>query len=216
MFLLIQRFAVAIAILSVVTASADLPPDAADSRVAMGTLEAEAFRIDLPLAWEEQDLSNQTIISPTPKDVRAHFRRPDPDGEGAAVLFQYTAEPAIHEPPSPVALGEEIEEVRAGMADLPPEDFRYYVQDKGHGCLDGFQLLSSPETIPESGQTGHHIAFDYEYGCYNGGYPVRGWAWVAYSPDGRKHNIFMTAREDVWIEDFQTLQAVTGSLTLPE
>lgn len=182
----------------------------------MGTLTAESFQINLPLSWEEQDLSNQTFISPTPKDVRAHFRQAAPDGEGASVLFQYTAEPAPDEPLSREDLEEVIEEKRAGMAALAPEDFTYYVQDKGHGCLDGFHLLGSPETAPASGQAEHHVAFHYEYACSNGGVPTMGWAWVAYSPDGRKHNVFMTAYEHVWERDFATLQEVAASITLPE
>lgn len=31
------------------------------------------------------------------------------------------------------------------MADLPPEELQYFVEDKGHGCLDGCQVVREPE-----------------------------------------------------------------------
>jgi hypothetical protein len=218
MNLLIMRWAVALAV-SWAVASPATPPGAVDTSTAVGvemeTWEAESFRIDLPVDWEQEDLSNRTYLSGTPQDVRAHFRQPAPDGEDASVLFRYTAEPAPENPPPARVLEDLIEDGRAAMSAMPSEEFVYFVQDKGHGCMDGFQLLRHPETVPLSGEPGHHIAFDYEYACFSSGDPIRGWAWVAFSPDGRKHNIVLTAREDVWIEEFETLQAVTASLTLP-
>ncbi|VXC01063.1 hypothetical protein [Citricoccus sp. K5] len=98
----------------------------------------------------------------------------------------------------------------------PPEDLQYFVEDKGHGCLDGFEVLRGPETMMMSGAPGVHCGYDYEYASFNDGGPVRGWAWVAYSPDGRKHHIFMTAYEEVWTRDHQILQAVAASVAVPQ
>lgn len=214
----ITNLAVALAV--ALTAPTALPADQGTPDLpgpgGWGTLDAESFQVNLPLTWEEQDLSNRTYLSATPPDVRAHFLKPSAGGSGADVLFQYTADPAPEDPYTAREMEQILEEKRSGMAALPPEEQQYFVQDKGHGCLDGFQLVSEPEAMAMSGNPGLHRAFDYEYGCYNSGDPVRGWAWVAFSPDGRKHNIFLTAREDVWIRDFDTLQAVTSSIVLPQ
>jgi hypothetical protein len=180
------------------------------------TFEAESFQVRLPRSWEQQDLSNQTFLSPTPKDVRAHFRRAAPGGGGASVLFQYIAAPAPEEAVSAEWMSTALEDGSATMAALPPEEVRYFVQDKGHGCFNGFELVDEPQMVATSGDPGRHLAFDYEYACSSNGVPIRGWAWVAFSPDGRKHNIFMTAPEDVWGRDVATLQEVAASIGLPE
>lgn len=213
----ITHLAVAVAV-SLAAASQPMaehaePPPAATE---LESWEAESFSMDLPVDWEQVDLSNHTYISSKPTDVRAHFLQPAEDGDGAAVLLQYTAEPAPEEPVPDERILHVLEDARAGMTTMPPDELQYFVEDKGHGCLAGFQIVRPPEMTPVSGMPGQHFAFDYEYGCFNGGVPIRGWAWVAFSPDGRKHNIFMTAHEDIWIEDFETLQAVTASIAVPQ
>lgn len=210
---LVVTVAISLAVASPpIAAPAEPPPVVADSE----SWEAESFTIDLPVDWEQQDLSNRTYLSNSPKDTRAHFFRAAEDGDGAAMFLQYTAEPASEDPVPADTLRGLLEEGIATMAETSPDELQYFVQDKGHGCLDGFQLLRAPEMTPTSGMPGYHIAMDYEYGCFNGGAPVRGWAWVAYSPDGRKHNIFLTAPENVWIEDIDTLQAVAASVAVPQ
>lgn len=149
MTLWIVRLAVAVATAVALTGQPVEQPVQQSAPEALGTLEAESFRINLPLSWEEQDLSNRTYLSATPEDVRAHFREPAPDGDGASVLFQYTAEPAHEDSISDEWITEALEEGRTAMAGLPPEELQYVVQDKGHGCRDGI----SPSTTSTGATT---------------------------------------------------------------
>lgn len=183
----------------------------------MQQITSESFAVQIPDDWEEYDLSNRTYVDPsrpTP-DVRRHFGTPrGPETGNRSVAFlSYTSTPGP-------GAGTEIpmDRITAAMdqalTNLSTDEAQMsFASMEGHGCLDGFESLSETQRTTGYGQPGELTGVWYEYRCANSGAPMRGYALAAYSDDGRRHDLFLTADHDYWEPHDEQLRAVIESIS---
>lgn len=198
------------------TSSEATEEETEESRVEVQTLEEESLSLEFPEDWDEQDLSNHTIIgaSGSVKDSRHHYQFEE-KGETVAML-QYTAEEA--EEPEDISQENLVDAIDSGFemtAQAGPEEIQFMTQDKGLGCFYDLEITQEPYKTDGYGENGHHTGYAYGYTCNNGASDVVGWAWVGFSPDATKHNIYLTTTADYWEEHEKDMTAVTESINLP-